>query len=104
MEIDSAQAHTLDQIVFAGYIEGLRSTGWHDDPRTVRFAYAIASVLKYSVGVYGVAFMVADESQHPLLEQVFGHPVEELADVWGNTLLFLSKLVDEARELAPQLY
>ena len=104
MEIDSAQAHTLDQIVFAGYIEGLRSTGWHGDPRTVRFAYAIASVLKYSVGVYGVAFMVADESQHPLLEQMFGHPVEELADVWGNTLLFLSKLVDEARELAPQLY
>ena len=104
LEIDTAQAHTLDQIVFAGYLEGLRSTGWHGDPRIVRFAYAIESVLKYSVGVYGIAFMVADESQQPLLEQMFGHPVEELVDVWASTLRFLTKLADEARELASQLY
>jgi hypothetical protein len=103
LEFDPAQNHALDHIVFEGYLEGLRSTGWHGDPRIVRFAYAIGSVLKFSVGVYGIAFMVADESQHPLLEQMFGHPVAELVDVWGSTLRFLTELADEARELASQL-
>jgi hypothetical protein len=47
--------------------------------------------------------MVADENQQPVLEQMFGHPLEELVDVWGNTLRFLTELADEARELASQL-
>ena len=104
LEFDSAQVHALDQIVFEGYLEGLRFAGWQGDPRLVRFAYAVGSVLKFSVGVYGVAFMVADENQQPILEQMFGHPVEELVDVWASTLRFLTKLADEARELASQLY
>ncbi len=103
MEIDSAQTYELDQIVFEGYLEGLRSAGWHGDPRIVRFAYDIESVLKFSVGVYGVAFMVADQSQQPILQQMFGHPLEELVDVWGSTIRFLTKLADEAREFANQL-
>ncbi len=103
LEIDSAQTHALDQTVFEGYLEGLHSTGWHGDPRVVRLAYAIESVLKFSVGVYGVAFMVADESQQPILQQMFGHPLEDLVDVWGSTIRFLTKLADEARELASQL-
>ena len=103
MEFDSARTHELDQIVFEAYLEGLRSAGWRGDPRAVRFAYAVESILKYSVGVYGVAFMVADEDQQPILEQMFGHPLEELVDVWGNTLRFLTRLADEARELTSQL-
>ena len=103
LEFDSAQIQVLDQIVFDSYLEGLRSAGWRGDPRLVRFAYAAGSVLKFSVGVYGVAFMVANESQQPVLQQIFGHPVEELVDVWGRTLRFLTKLASEARELAYQL-
>ena len=103
MEFDSAPPHILDQFVFEGYLEGLRSTGWQGDPRVVRFAYAVGSVLKYSVGVYGVAYMVAGGNQHNLLQQMFGHPVDELVDVWGRTMGFLVKLSDEARELASQI-
>jgi hypothetical protein len=103
LEFDSAQTHQLDQTVFDGYLEGLRSAGWCGDPRLVRFAYAVGSVLKFSVGVYGVAFMVADENQQPILEQMFGHPLEELVDVWGNTLRYLTELSEEARELITKL-
>lgn len=103
MEIDSAQTHALDHIVFEGYLEGLRLAGWQGDPRLVRFAYAIASVLKYSVGIYGVAFMLANDSQQPILEQMFGHPLEELVNVWGSTLRFLTGLADEARDLVSKL-
>lgn len=102
LEFDSTKAHELDQIVFNMYIEGLRSAGWEGDPRIVRFAYEVGSILKFSIGVSGVAFMVADESQHPLLEQIFGHPPEELVEIWGGTIRFLTELADEARELASQ--
>ena len=104
LDIDSAQTHELDQVVFENYLDGLRSAGWHGDPRLVRFAYAAGSVLKFSIGVLGVAYMVADEKQQPLLEQMFGHPVKELVEVWGNTTRFLVKLSHEARELATQLF
>lgn len=103
LEFGPSQAHELDQVVFDGYLEGLRSAGWRGDPRIVRFAYAVGSVLRFSVGVSGVAFMLADESQQPVLEQIFGHPVEELVDVWGSTNRFLTKLAEEARELVTQI-
>jgi hypothetical protein len=102
LEFDSTKAHELDQIVFDMYIEGLRSAGWRDDPRIVRFAYAVGSILKFSIGVSGVAFMVADENQHALLEQIFGHPIKELVEAWGSTMRLLVKLSGEARELPSQ--
>jgi hypothetical protein len=104
LDFDSARTHELDQAVFENYLDGLRSAGWHGDPRLVRFAYAAGSVLKFSIGVFGIAYMVADEKQQPLLEKMFGHPVKELVEVWGNTNRFLVKLSHEIRELASQLY
>ena len=95
LEFDSAQTKSLDQVVFEGYLEGLREAGWRGDPRAVRSTYAAASILRLSIGVSGVAFMVADESKRGLLEQIFGHPLEELLDVWANTNRFLFHLADE---------
>jgi hypothetical protein len=98
MEFDSMQARSLDQVVFEGYLEGLREAGWRGEPREVRSTYAAASILRYSIGVSGVAFLIADESQHDLLEQIFGHPLEELLEVWANTNRFLFHLTDEVSE------
>jgi len=103
VEFDSTKALELDQIVFEMYIEGLRSAGWRGDHHIVRFAYAVGSILKFSIGVSGVAFMLADENQHAILEQIFGHPIRELVDVWGSTVSLLVKLSKEARELATQI-
>jgi hypothetical protein len=103
MGFDSTRARELDQIVFDMYIEGLRSAGWRGDPRIVRFAYAVGSILKFSIGVHGVAFMIADKDQQAILEQIFGHPIEELVDAWGATASLLVKLSGEARELASQI-
>jgi hypothetical protein len=98
LEFDSAQAKSLDQVVFENYLEGLRDAGWRGNVREVRSTYAAASILKYSIGVSGVAFMVADETQHGLLEQIFGHPLEELLEVWANTNRFLFHLANEVNE------
>lgn len=95
LDFDSTQVKALDQVVFEGYLEGLREAGWRGDPRAVRSTYAAASILRYCIGVSGVAYMIADESQHGLLEQIFGHPLEKLTDVWANTNRFLFHLADE---------
>lgn len=98
LEFDGAQAKSLDQVVFEGYLEGLRESGWRGNPRVVRSTYAAASILRFCIGVSGVAFMVADKTQHGLLEQIFGHPLEELLEVWANTNRFLFHLTDEVGE------
>jgi len=103
MDFDATQIHELDQVVFENYLEGLHSAGWDDDARVVRFAYAVASILKFSVGVTGVAFMVADKNQHPILERMFGNPIDKLVETWGSTNRFLVKLSDEARKLISKL-
>ena len=76
-----------------------RMEGWQGDQRAVRFTYAASSVLRYSVGVIGITSMIADEQQHAILEQAFGHPLEELVDVWSQTNRFLYDLAEEARQL-----
>jgi hypothetical protein len=99
LEVHSDQSQTLDQIVFHSYLDGLKQAGWKGDPRVVRFTYAASSVLRYSIGVVGITSMVADEQQHAILEQAFGHPLEELVDAWSQTNRFLYDLADEVRGL-----
>ena len=99
LEVSPAQARALDTLVFESYLQGLRQAGWQGDPRVVRFTYAASSVLRYSIGVIGITSMIADQQQHPILEQAFGHPLEELVDAWSQTNRFLYDLADEARSL-----
>ena len=97
LEFDSTQAGSLDQVVFEGYLQGLREAGWRGDPRAVRSTYAAASILRSCIG-NDIAFIVADESKHELLEEMFGHPLEELLEVWANTNRFYFHLADEVSE------
>ncbi|HEX7434806.1 MAG TPA: hypothetical protein VF326_14240 [Anaerolineaceae bacterium] len=99
LDIDISQASALDQVVFEGYLEGLREAGWRGDPHALRSTYVKAAILRYCIGVSGVAFMVADENKHTMLEQVFGHPLDELVDVWGKSNRFLFQLIDRAGKL-----
>jgi hypothetical protein len=95
LDIDIARVKELDQVVFEGYLEGLHEVGWHGDSRLLRSTYVASSILRYCIGVSGVASMVADENQRSLLEQIFSHPLEELVEVWGRTNRFLFHLADE---------
>ncbi|MGE5139948.1 MAG: hypothetical protein ACM3JD_10820 [Rudaea sp.] len=101
LEVSPGQSQALDTIVFDSYCAGLEQAGWQGDRRLVRFVYAASAVLRYSIGVIGITSMIADEQQHAILEQAFGHPLEELVDVWSQTNHFLYDLADEARRLYP---
>jgi hypothetical protein len=100
MEIEMAELPELDGIVFDGYLEGLRDAGWRGDPRAARFGYAAGAALRYGVANTGAnVSMLMDGSQHARWEQVFGCPVEHVADLWMEAGRFMLSLADEARGL-----
>jgi hypothetical protein len=97
VEVDKRQE--LEEIVLAGYLEGLREAGWQGDPRQVRLGYTAATVrfLFPEIGRW-LAFIL-DESLHAAAEQRFGRPMGQAFDsVAGMRRPLFSKL-DEAREL-----
>ena len=98
-EVDLAQAQALEDIVFAGYLEGLRDAGWRGDPRQVRLGYTAAS-LRFRLGDLGrVLATILDESQHFWVQQAFGRPIGEVADHFAQVGNLCDSLTDEAREL-----
>jgi len=98
-EVDFAQAQALEDVVFAGYLEGLRDAGWRGDPQQVRLGYTAAS-LRLRLGELSRAIgMILDESQHPFVEQAFGRSMEEIEDHFAQVNCFVDNLTDEARGL-----
>jgi hypothetical protein len=98
-EIDLDQAQALEEIVFEGYLEGLRDAGWRGDPRQMRLGYTAASLRFRFAELHRSMGIILDESQHPFSEQAFGRPVEEIADRWGQVGCLVDSLTGEAREL-----
>jgi hypothetical protein len=98
-EIDLAQAQALEDVVFEGYLEGLCDAGWRGDPRQVRLGHTAASLRFRFAELNRAMDVILDESQHPVLEQVFGRSMEELEDHWAQVGSLCDSLTDEAREL-----
>jgi len=98
-EIELGQARLLDHVVFEGYLDGLRDTGWRGDPREVRLGFA-AGTIRYALGLIPyVLAMLRDEEQYAFWEGVFGRPLEEVFDVSSQLTHFRLDLLAEAREL-----
>jgi len=98
-EVDLAQAQALEEIVYVGYLEGLRDAGWQGDPWQVSLGYAAAS-LRFRCGpLEGIIGLILDESRHAWAEQVFGCSMEEIQDHWAQVDSLIDSLTDEAREL-----
>ncbi|HSR32989.1 MAG TPA: phosphotransferase [Anaerolineae bacterium] len=97
--VEPDKSQELEEIVFEGYLEGLREVGWRGDPRQVRLGYTAASV-RYLFGEVGRWLaLILDESLHAAAEQRYGRPVGEAFDsVARGRRPFFSKL-DEARDL-----
>jgi hypothetical protein len=97
-EVEIKAAQELDQLVFEGYLAGLRDLGWRGDVRVVRFGYA--ATLATFLGLGSLAFLDwAAEQPREQVEAIFGHPIDAI--LINNSVLesFLLDLGDEAREL-----
>jgi hypothetical protein len=89
----------FEDIVFEGYLEGLREAGWSGDLRQVRLGYAAASV-RYTFPEIGRWLaLILDESLHAAAEQAWGSPVGETFDSVARMRRPLISKLDEARDL-----
>ena len=104
----------LDSLVFNGYLDGLRDVGWHGDRDEVRFAYATATALRYTVGVTGFLLCDVDERGRFVAgdgwtdprnqadaETMFGRPFDNLVEHFAGTFGWLTSLGEEALRTAP---
>ncbi len=100
-----SQANALEQVIFSGYMDGLRAVGWQGDERLARLGYSCGMVLRGLAGVKQDILLVIDESQHPrLLTENQKSTIEEVADFFAAIRQFrLIKMANEARTLLNQL-
>jgi hypothetical protein len=103
LEVDPIRAQELDDIVFGGYLDGLRDAGWQGDPGQVRLGYTAATALRALVGCGQFLPVLLDESQHIMIEQSSGRSVEEGVDQVAEAIRFQLCLADEAWELLGSL-
>jgi hypothetical protein len=103
-EVGLDQAQALEEIAFESYLEGLRDAGWRGDPRQVRLGYAAAASLRYKFNDVGRWLaLVLDENMHPLIQQMWGMPIEDVIDHGVQMESSFDRLADEARELMDAL-
>lgn len=100
MNVEMQHAKELDEIVFRGYLEGLRDVGCQVDERIVRYGYTASAAL--TIGVAGVGMwlpnMLEDEWRASV-EKGVGHPIESILDTQAALQQYLLDLGEEAQEL-----
>jgi hypothetical protein len=98
-EVDLTQAQAIEDIVFEGYLEGLRDAGWRGDPQQVRLGYTAGNIRLRLGELDRVMDFLLDESQHPFAEQAFGRSIEEIEDHFAQVNCFVDSRIDEAQRL-----
>lgn len=93
---DVADLESLDRVAFQGYVAGVRDAGWMGDPRQIRYACAAASALRFALPP---VIDLLNEGSDPWVEQVMGHPMDEIVATFVVMRRFLFGLADEARGL-----
>ena len=93
------QLNELDGIVFAGYMQGLRDVGWRGDTALARLGYTASIALRMAFGIFNVEWAARDLSTCQFIENVIGHPMEEISDVMRGLRKYVLACADEARQL-----
>jgi hypothetical protein len=103
-EYDAAQAKSLDEAVFASYLDGLREAGWQGDSRLVRLGYTAACALRW--GLVGLWWMrsLGDAGKQVALEKKWSQPLPELVSQWSKTTYYVLGLAEEAYQLQRALF
>ena len=103
-EYDAAEARSLDEAVFSGYLKGLRDAGWQGNPRLVRLAYTAACALRW--GVVGLWWLqsLGDSVKEAEFENHWSRPLAELVSQWTKTTIYILGLAQEAYRLQQELF
>ncbi|MGE0544297.1 MAG: hypothetical protein AB7R89_29390 [Dehalococcoidia bacterium] len=88
----------IRELVFEGYLDGLRDAGWHGPCRDVRLGFAANAALRFVFRTTGLRDVI-DESRQAREEQHWGCSFETLMEGRAALTYALLDLVDEARAL-----
>ncbi len=98
-DVDVADAQRFEDLIFDGYLTGLRDVGWDGNQQDVRVGY-IASCVRYALGTLGpVLMMILDQNTRLQAEQAFHCSIEALLDYWGHVRRYFGYMENEARQL-----
>lgn len=99
-EVGPDRAQELDQIVFDGYVQGLRDAGWEGDPRLARLGYLAGLQIRYTLGGMGEFLVVVfDEKRQAGVERALERPIEEIWDLCRAVVAQCAVLCQEVDEL-----
>lgn len=96
-DADVSAMRSIDDAVFGGYLEGIRSAGWSGSAALVRLGYTATASLRYALFPMGIHLLSDELRAH--FERTFGRSAREIADRWVTLVGFLLDQADEARRL-----
>lgn len=93
------QLPELEEIVFAGYLQGLRHSGWEGDPRVVRLGYLCTVALRFGIAIVIPEILALEQTSQPSLKELFSWSIEEWSDALVGIRRFVIQRAEEARQL-----
>lgn len=88
----------LDEIVFEGYLRGLRDAGWAGDEQLARMGYTGSVALRYGIGTIRVLLgYFLDVEGQETIEEIYGKSISDIADHAANTYQWAMEVGDEFR-------
>ena len=103
--IPFANGERLAQSALEGYLEGVDSAGWHGNPDLVRFGFSAHCFWRYPIGALIGEFLeyMVNEAYYPIVEQMNGVPVEQVADFSAGWLAWSTPYYHETIRLKKAL-
>jgi len=102
--VPPGEAHRLERLIYAGYLDGLRQAGWHGPDWAARLGFTATAGLRYTLGTARFllpALVNPDEGRR--LEAALGRPLPTIAGAIAQLTPFFLSLADEAMHLAKRI-
>ena len=85
-----------------GYVDGLHAGGWDGNVDDVLLGYLARTSLANGLGALAPAITVAtNEELHPVIEEAFGRPIEDVIGNVGAALVFEQQHIHRLWSLLP---
>lgn len=96
--IDPKHTNDHEQLVYEGYLAGLRDMGWKGSERDVRLGYTAATALKY-IELASTLPLLFDPDVHPHIEKILECRIPEYIHHAAAMNRLAHRMADEARTL-----
>lgn len=84
----------------AGYLQGLRDTGWQGNEDLVYCGYLIAALLRFGVGMVAVSLnIVTNPTVDEWAEAAYGYPLDDMIEYWVDVARWRLQLAEELYQL-----